>query len=107
MDLAQVELPALMVYLAKAGSEWRSNAQLATSVSFALEMLSDSRDEREALDFAWHVWQALSGQKTTNFGLANLLTWRMEGGPLERTFAKTKAAVLWKMRLAVTLTVVE
>ena len=109
-DLTKADLPALMVWMGKADCHWRSNAQLATAVTFAVEMVSDVRDEKEALDFGWLVWQALLGQKASNFGLQNLLTWTMEGGPLERVTSEKKAggtAAAWKMRIAVTMVVVE
>ena len=109
-DLTKFDLPALMVWMGKADSHWRSNAQLATAMTFVVQMVSDGRSEEEALDFGWLVWQALAGQKATNFGLENLLTWTMEAGPLERVADERKAggnAAAWKMRVAVTLVVVE
>ena len=107
LELTPTDLPALMVWLTKVESHWHSTAQFATAATFAVEMRTDSRDEREALDLAWNVWQALVGQRATNFGLTNLLDWRMEGGPLERAFEKGKDAAVWKMRVGVTLVVVE
>jgi len=109
-DLTKADLPALMVWMGKADTHWRSNAQLATAVTFVVQMISDVRDEKEALDFGWLVWQALMGQKASNFGLENLLTWTMEAGPLERVTSEKKAggtAAVWKMRMAVTLVVIE
>ena len=110
MDLTKADLPALMMWMGKVESHWRSNAQWATAVTFVVQMVSDSRDEKAALDFGWLVWQALMGQRTTNFGLENLLTWTMEAGPLDRATGEKKAganAEVWRMRVAVTMVVVE
>ena len=110
MDLTKFDLPALMLWMGKVDTHWRSNAQLATAVTFVVQMVSDGRDERGALDFGWLVWQALMGQRTTNFGLENLLTWTMEADPLERAASEKKAggnAEVWGMRVAVTLVVIE
>jgi len=110
MDLTKFDLPALMVWLAKAESHWRSNAQVATTLTFAVQLATDGRDEREAMDFGGYVWQALLGQKASNFGLENLLRWTMEAGPLEHSVEERKgaaSAAIWKMRVNLTLVVAE